>query len=110
MSIVPLNFGAAAPLRLKPHFWHVLKPSSFCVPQFGQNTLDYLRYNPAELDQARARLHRNRGGLKGGGEEDGASGPRPARTSEKTRGDAPPVWGGMLPMTSADRQQSARRA
>jgi len=38
MSIVPLNFGAAAPFRLKPHFWHLAPLSSFCVPQFGQNT------------------------------------------------------------------------
>jgi hypothetical protein len=38
MSIVPLNLGAAAPLRLKPHFWHFTPLSSFCVPQFGQNT------------------------------------------------------------------------
>jgi hypothetical protein len=38
MSIVPLNFGAAAPLRLKPHFVHVDADSEFCVPQFGQNT------------------------------------------------------------------------
>ena len=38
MSIVPLNLGAAAPLRLKPHFWHFMPLSSFCVPQFGQNT------------------------------------------------------------------------
>jgi hypothetical protein len=39
MSMVPLNFGAAAPFRLKPHFWHAVALSSFCVPQFGQNTL-----------------------------------------------------------------------
>lgn len=38
MSIVPLNFGAAAPLRLKLHFEHVSAVSSFFVPQFGQNT------------------------------------------------------------------------
>ncbi len=38
MSIVPLNLGAAAPFRLKPHFWHLTPLSSFCVPQFGQNT------------------------------------------------------------------------
>jgi hypothetical protein len=38
MSIVPLNFGAAAPLRLNPHFVHVDAVSEFCVPQFGQNT------------------------------------------------------------------------
>lgn len=37
MSIVPLNFGAAAPLRLKPHLLHVVADSEFCVPQFGQN-------------------------------------------------------------------------
>jgi hypothetical protein len=29
INIVPLNLGAAAPFRLKPHFWHVLKVSSF---------------------------------------------------------------------------------
>ena len=38
MSIVPLNLGARAPLMLKPHFWHFALFSSFCVPQFGQNT------------------------------------------------------------------------
>jgi len=38
MSIVPLNLGAVAPFRLKPHFWHFTPLSSFCVPQFGQNT------------------------------------------------------------------------
>jgi len=38
MSIVPLNFGAAAPFRLKLHFVHVWAVSGFCVPQFGQNT------------------------------------------------------------------------
>jgi hypothetical protein len=39
INMVPLNFGAAAPFRLKPHFWHAVALSSFCVPQFGQNTL-----------------------------------------------------------------------
>lgn len=43
MSIVPLNFGAAAPFRLKPHFEHVVAVSGFCVPQFGQNTRGNLR-------------------------------------------------------------------
>lgn len=38
ISIVPLNFGAAAPFRLKPHFVQVVAVSGFCVPQFGQNT------------------------------------------------------------------------
>ena len=38
MSIVPLNLGFAAPLMLNPHFWHFALFSSFCVPQFGQNT------------------------------------------------------------------------
>ena len=38
MSIVPLNFGAAAPFRLNPHFLQVVAGSSFSVPQFGQNT------------------------------------------------------------------------
>jgi hypothetical protein len=38
MSIVPLNFGAAAPFRLNPHLEHVVAVSGFCVPQFGQNT------------------------------------------------------------------------
>ncbi len=38
MSIVPLNFGAAAPFKLKLHFEHVSDVSGFCVPQFGQNT------------------------------------------------------------------------
>lgn len=38
MSIVPLNFGAAAPLRLKPHFVQAVAVSGFWVPQFGQNT------------------------------------------------------------------------
>jgi hypothetical protein len=38
ISIVPLNLGAAAPLRLNPHFLQVVAASSFSVPQFGQNT------------------------------------------------------------------------
>lgn len=38
MSIVPLNLGAAAPFKLKPHFVQVVACSVFCVPQFGQNT------------------------------------------------------------------------
>ncbi len=39
MSIVPLNFGAAAaPFRAKLHFEHVWAVSGFWVPQFGQNT------------------------------------------------------------------------
>lgn len=38
ISIVPLNFGAAAPFKLKPHFVQVVACSVFCVPQFGQNT------------------------------------------------------------------------
>ena len=37
MSIVPLNFGAAAPLMLNPHFVQVVAVSGFFVPQFGQN-------------------------------------------------------------------------
>jgi hypothetical protein len=37
MSIVPLNFGAAAPLMLNPHLVQVVAVSGFCVPQFGQN-------------------------------------------------------------------------
>jgi hypothetical protein len=39
MSMVPLNFGAAAPLRLNPHFLQLVAWASFSVPQFGQNTL-----------------------------------------------------------------------
>lgn len=38
INIVPLNFGAAPPLRLKPHFEHAGDVSGFCVPQLGQNT------------------------------------------------------------------------
>lgn len=38
ISMVPLNFGTAAPRRLNPHFAHVDAVSEFCVPQFGQNT------------------------------------------------------------------------
>lgn len=38
ISMVPLNFGAAAPFKLKPHFVQVVACSVFCVPQFGQNT------------------------------------------------------------------------
>lgn len=38
INIVPLNFGADAPLRLNPHLTHVDAVSEFCVPQFGQNT------------------------------------------------------------------------
>lgn len=39
INMVPLNFGAAAPFRLKPHFLQVFELSSFSVPQFGQNTI-----------------------------------------------------------------------
>jgi hypothetical protein len=45
MSIVPLNFGAAAPFKLKPHFEQVDADSAFCVPQLGQNTR-HLRGGP----------------------------------------------------------------
>lgn len=45
ISIVPLNFGADAPLRLNPHLTHVDAVSEFCVPQFGQNT-PHLRWRP----------------------------------------------------------------
>jgi hypothetical protein len=38
ISIVPLNFGAAAPFRLKLHLLQVCAVSGFWVPQFGQNT------------------------------------------------------------------------
>ncbi len=38
INIVPLNFGAAAPLMLKPHLEQVCAVSGFWVPQFGQNT------------------------------------------------------------------------
>ena len=38
MSIVPLNFGADAPFKLKPHLEQTAAVSGFCVPQFGQNT------------------------------------------------------------------------
>jgi hypothetical protein len=38
MSIVPLNFGAAAPFKLKLHFPQVCAVTSLFVPQFGQNT------------------------------------------------------------------------
>gem|GEM_PF-3392776 len=38
MSMVPLNFGAAAPFKLKPHLVHADAVSGFWVPQFGQNT------------------------------------------------------------------------
>ena len=37
ISIVPLNFGAAAPLMLNPHLVQVVAVSGFFVPQFGQN-------------------------------------------------------------------------
>ena len=50
MSMVPLNFGAAAPLRLKPHFVHVDAVSEFCVPQFGQNT-QHLRQHPLAISK-----------------------------------------------------------
>jgi len=37
INIVPLNFGAAAPLMLNPHLVQVVAVSGFLVPQFGQN-------------------------------------------------------------------------
>jgi hypothetical protein len=42
-----LNFGAAAPFRLNPHFLQVVAESSFSVPQFGQNT-QHLRRSIAD--------------------------------------------------------------
>src|SRR5512138_978469 len=57
ISIVPLNLGAAAPFRLKAHFWHACALSSFCVPQFGQNTLRYLRWRPSNSTERHARIH-----------------------------------------------------
>jgi hypothetical protein len=44
ISMVPLNFGAAAPFRLNPHFLQVVAASSFSVPQFGQNTAHLARF------------------------------------------------------------------
>ena len=57
MSIVPLNFGAAAPFRLNPHFEQVVAVSGFCVPQFGQNT----RPPPFSLGNERPRAPPTRG-------------------------------------------------
>lgn len=37
MSMVPLNFGPAAPFSLKPHFWQAVAASGFWAPQLGQN-------------------------------------------------------------------------
>lgn len=42
ISMVPLNLGAAEPFKLKPHLTQLFALSSFCVPQFGQNTRPYL--------------------------------------------------------------------
>ena len=61
MSMVPLNFGAAAPFRLKPHFVHVDAVSEFCVPQLGQNT-HHLRQGargPCGLHASRIGAERN---------------------------------------------------
>src|SRR5512133_2060917 len=38
ISIVPRNFGAAAPFMLNPHLEQVAAVSGFWVQQFGQNT------------------------------------------------------------------------
>lgn len=57
INIVPLNLGAVAPLRLKPHFWHVAALSSFWVPQFGQNTDTYLRCDSNVVGGAEPSVH-----------------------------------------------------
>ena len=54
MSIVPLNLGAAAPFKLKPHFVQVVACSVFCVPQFGQNTRK-TSHKPASTSLCNAR-------------------------------------------------------
>jgi hypothetical protein len=52
--MVPLNFGAAAPLMLKLHFEHVCAVSGFCVPQFGQNTRTSLAAKASALTSGQA--------------------------------------------------------
>src|SRR6185295_12701904 len=47
--MVPRNFGAEAPDRLKPHFVHGVAVSSFLVPQFGQNTTVTSRTDPSPV-------------------------------------------------------------
>src|ERR1700733_11517914 len=69
ISIVPLNFGAAAPLRLKPHFVHVDAVSEFCVPQFGQNTQHLRQRSPG----ASPRQCRSRSARQGNGRIDGST-------------------------------------
>jgi hypothetical protein len=63
MSIVPLNFGAAAPLMLNPHFVQVVAVSGFFVPQFGQNKTAS-ESSVAKLDASRSTLHARRASSK----------------------------------------------
>lgn len=67
MSMVPLNFGAAAPFRLNPHLTHVDAVSAFCVPQLGQNT-HHLRWLHARRAECAASVlpWRRRPQVKGG--------------------------------------------
>lgn len=60
--MVPLNFGAAAPFKLKPHFEHVDAVSEFCVPQFGQNT-KHLPQNELVARYARSIAHESASGV-----------------------------------------------
>jgi hypothetical protein len=58
MSIVPLNFGAAAPLILNPHLVQVVAVSGFFVPQFGQNkSASEVGGNPAGILSCLDTLH-----------------------------------------------------
>src|SRR4051812_10658876 len=67
MSMVPLNLGAAAPLRLNPHFVHVDAVSEFCVPQFGQNTHHLRQRFAGSSREARPRAKVAAGYLRPGG-------------------------------------------
>jgi hypothetical protein len=52
ISMVPLNLGAAAPFRLKPHLEQLVAVSGFCVPQFGQNKCHLaVRYRAGDARQ-----------------------------------------------------------
>lgn len=79
MSMVPLNFGAAAPFRLKPHFVHVDAVSEFCVPQLGQNTHHLRRESRVPCI-----LHASRVGAEGNG--------RGAWFSSRRKGRTPHAW------------------
>lgn len=105
ISIVPLNFGAADPFKLKPHFEQVVAVSGFWVPQFGQNTFEHLR--------ARRTLRRGEGGslhaLRPGSQERIAPAAEQHSAFDPQATRSTPI-GAALPQRSARRKLAAPEA